>query len=165
MDMQRDYPKFTKLLARLCETIGKPMTDELTESWWKALRHCDFEDVAERVDRYIARADESTKFPRPAQMRDKNDVPRSAEELSRNPTRDYWRTQIVLTTAKAMGRDHVTLEPVVEEHRDTLGRAMLDLLNELDQQERRDGRTRGMHIGCERRCFEIAWAYPELHRA
>ena len=157
--MQRDYPKFTKLLARLCETIGKPMTDELVESWWKALRHCDFQDVGERVDRFIARADESTKFPRPAQMRDKNDVPRSADELSRNPTRDYWRTQIVNTVAKELGYTTDTFEPILEFHSDTLGKMLLDLLNELDSQERRDGRLHGMHIGCYRRCLDIAAAW------
>lgn len=164
MDQQRDYLRFQKLIGRLCETLGKPMTDELIESWWKALRHVDFDDCAERVEAFLVRADEATKFPRPAQMRAKNDVPLTGADANRNPIRDYWRSCIVNAVAREMGHTTETLEPFVEANAGTFGRSMLELLNELDSQERRDGRTHGMHLGCYRRCNEIARSYPELVR-
>lgn len=69
MDHQRDYPKFQKLMARLCTTMDKFLTDELVESWWKALRTVQFGEVERRIESFIARAGENTKFPRPGQMR------------------------------------------------------------------------------------------------
>jgi hypothetical protein len=69
MDHQRDFDNFRKLMARLCTTMDKFPTDELVESWWKALRTVQFHEIERRIEAFIARAGENTKFPRPGQMR------------------------------------------------------------------------------------------------
>lgn len=69
MDHQRDFANFRRLMARLCETMDKPLTDELVESWWKALRQVQFADVERRMEAFLARATESTRFPRPSSFR------------------------------------------------------------------------------------------------
>jgi hypothetical protein len=100
MDHQRDFANFRRLMAKLCETMDKPLTDELVESWWKALRTVQYAEVERRVDAFLARASEGTKFPRPGQFRP-DDAPaydpkeearerRIHEENQRN-----WRAFIV----------------------------------------------------------------------
>lgn len=69
MDQQRDFANFRKLMARLCETMDKPITDELVESWWKALRSVSFADVQKRIESFLERAGERTRFPRPGMFR------------------------------------------------------------------------------------------------
>jgi hypothetical protein len=150
MDYQRDGDRFRKQIARLCETLGKPITDELVESWWKALRHVDFETFAEHVDRFLARADEGTKFPRPAQMRSKESTPPSSVDLSRNHVRDYWRTTVVDEMCFWLGMSADQFEPILTAHEHMIGRPLLDLLNELETQDRRDGRSAGQHHYCQR---------------
>jgi hypothetical protein len=49
--------------------MSKPCTDELVESWWKALRYARFDDVEGRIDTFLEKATDTTKFPRPAQFR------------------------------------------------------------------------------------------------
>jgi len=100
MDHQRDFPNFRKLMARLCATMDKFPTDELVESWWKALRTVSYTEIERRIEAFIANAKDSTKFPRPGQMRP-DDAPaidmreeardrRIAEDNSRN-----WRDFIL----------------------------------------------------------------------
>lgn len=78
MDHQRDFDNFRKLIGRLCSTMDKFMTDELVESWWKALRTVSFPEVERRVDAFIARASDGTKFPRPGMFRP-DDAPVAAD--------------------------------------------------------------------------------------
>jgi hypothetical protein len=162
MDQTRDYDKFRRLIGRLCETLGKPITDELLESWWKALRHVDFESVEYRVDRFLARADESTKFPRPSQMRPQDSTPPDDPNVVRNHVRDYWRSAVVNDTARSFGITPAALEPIIVEHAQTLGGSMLQAIDDLCQQELRDGRTTGQHRACQRWCEGIANSYGEL---
>ena len=166
MDGQRDYPRFKNLVSRLCETLGKPMTDELLESWWKALRHVDFDTVSERVEHFLAKADEGTKFPRPAQMRPKNLAPRDPDQPQRDFVRDYWRSCIVNDCCRFSGYTIDGFERVLVEHA-MLAASLRMLLDELCGQENQSGRTDGMHKGCRRRCEEIIGAYgvKELERA
>jgi hypothetical protein len=162
MDNQRDYPKFKSLLTSLCETFGKPMSDELLDAWWGALKHVDLPEIQWRVRQYIANANDETKFPRPAQMRPKDQAPPLRGDPNSNPIRDYWRSCVVVDSCAAFGLSIESFEQVLIDNKATLGRALLDLLNEVDAQERRDGRTIGQHRYVQRRAFEIASAYPYL---
>lgn len=100
MDHQRDYDNFRKLLGRLCAAMDKFLNDELAESWWKALRTVSYAEVERRIEAFIARAGEGTKFPRPGQMRPENAPAydprdeardrRIGEENARN-----WREHII----------------------------------------------------------------------
>lgn len=161
MDTHAHYPGFKKLIGRLCETLGKPLTDELLESWWKALKHCSYQDVEKRVDVFLARAGEKTPFPRPSQMRDPDDAPTNTQDG--NAPRDYWRTCVVNDVARALGHTTSSLSPILAANKDTLGGAMRTLLDELYGQEMQRGeRTHGMHLGCQRRANEIARAFAHL---
>lgn len=99
MDQISDFGKFQRLMRRLCETMNKPVTDELVESWWKSLRTVSFAEVERRMDAFIDRATDTTRFPRPSQMRpeslpapdlrDEGRDRRTLEENARN-----WRAFI-----------------------------------------------------------------------
>jgi hypothetical protein len=69
MDHINDYLNFKRLVMRLCVTFDKFANDELIESWWKALKDVPYKNVENGIDAFIAKADEKTKFPRPAQFR------------------------------------------------------------------------------------------------
>lgn len=69
MDHIRDYENFKRLVSRISVTFDKFANDELIESWWKALRTANYQDVERRVDDFIRRATDKTKFPRPGQFR------------------------------------------------------------------------------------------------
>ncbi len=154
MDNQRDYYNFKQLISRLCETMGKPLTDELLESWWKALRHVDFDVVASHVERFLARADEATKFPRPSQMRPKNLVPADPDQPVRNFPRDYWRSAIVDACCKTFMVGFDAMEQILIEDAQ-LAASLRALLDEVCDQEARDGRTVGQHRYVQRRAEEI----------
>lgn len=68
MDQISDFGNFQRLMRRLCETMGKPITDELVESWWKALRTVRFAEIERRMEAFMARASDTTRFPRPGQF-------------------------------------------------------------------------------------------------
>lgn len=163
MDSYRDFPRLKGLVLRLCETLGKPPTDELIESWWKALRHVDFESVAERVDQFIAKADDRTKFPRPAQMRPENAVPPVDVNAVRNHTRDYWRTCVVNEVRKCFGVSWNELESMISDNAETLGASLRKVMDDLCEQEQRDGRTGGQQRACHRWCADIAREFAHLH--
>lgn len=137
MDHQRDYLNFAKLIGRLCETLGKPVTNELIESWWKSLRNVDYRQVETRVDAFIARAGEKTPFPRPAQMRPEDAPAPSGGDDGRNWKRDYWRTVIVgelersLMVAKRIEAP-ADAEAYLVAHRADLAGPLRFLLDELD---------------------------------
>jgi hypothetical protein len=69
MDQISDFGKFQRLMRRLCETMNKPITDELVETWWKSLRAVQFAEVERRMESFMERAGENTRFPRPGMMR------------------------------------------------------------------------------------------------
>ena len=162
MDTQRDYLPFRTLIARLCETMGKPCTDELIESWWKALRNASITAVEARIDAFIAKADEGTRFPRPAQIRPPETVAASAEP---NPygeswLRGYWRTAIMETLAHMTGQTVAALQPIIVAKRETVGRQIRELMDEMQERETRTGqRTPGHDEYAQKACLEIARAF------
>lgn len=155
MDTQRDFERFKTLVTRLCSTMSQFCNDELIESWWKALKHVDYGVVEANVDRFLGRADEGTRFPRPSQMRPKDLAPPDPTLGARNPVRDYWRSMIVHSVAAGLQIPIESFEAFLVANSHSLGPAMRDLMDELCEQEMRGGRTDGMHSGCMRRCGEI----------
>jgi hypothetical protein len=62
-----------------------------------------------------------------------------------------------------MGHTFFSLEPVIVMNRETLGYAMLSLLDEMEQIELRAGlRTEHMEQHCSKKCDEIATTYQHL---
>ena len=79
--------------------------------------------------------------------------------------RGYWRTAVIMGITEHLGHSYESLEPVVVAYRDTLGRSMHMLLDELDNSEKRMGqRTEGLHTLCAVRCREIAEGHWNLRR-
>jgi hypothetical protein len=162
---QADYAQFKRLINRLGETLGKPVTDELLESWWKALRSSEFREIEAAVDRYLARADENTRFPRPAQFRPKSDRPPN-DAATGNPTRDYWRSMIVHTLQRMLCIEHriTTAEgleawlPQTKDNAPYFGTSLRGLLDELcDLETRNQGqRTQGLYELCTKRTRHAA---------
>lgn len=81
-----------------------------------------------------------------------------------NYIRNYWRSCIVHDAVQAFGYrgELVQFEELLIAHRDDLGQPLRDLLDELEVQDRRDGRTEGQHRYVQRRCEELAHAFPHL---
>lgn len=79
--------------------------------------------------------------------------------------RGYWRSVIVHDVGKMLGYTFESLEPVFAANRETFGRSMRILLDELDTCEKRMGqRTDGLHALCFARCKEIADGHWHLRR-
>lgn len=77
--------------------------------------------------------------------------------------RGYWRSMVVAEVAQNLGHSSVSLEPVVIANRDTLGAGMRDILDELDDLEKRTGqRTEGMHLACRERCVALSDRFSDL---
>jgi hypothetical protein len=99
MDQMSDFGKFQRLMKRLCETMNKPITDELVESWWKSLRTVPYAEVERRIEAFMERAGESTRFPRPGQMRP-DDIPthdprdEARERRAKEDNARHWRAFI-----------------------------------------------------------------------
>lgn len=85
-----------------------------------------------------------------------------SDPQGRNVVRDYWRSVIIGETCRAFGHTAESFEPVLIANSDALGHPMRSLLDELEQQERRDGRTEGQHRYVQRACGDIARAFPQL---
>lgn len=83
--------------------------------------------------------------------------------------RGYWRSSIVFAVSDALGYRYQGVgdefETVLIANK-SLGAAMRDLLNEVDELEVSTGqRTPGQEAMVERRCREIAAAFRQLKRA
>lgn len=166
MDHQRDFDRFCKLVKRLCDTMRGPATpiysDELVQSWWKALRHVDYMAIENRVDKFLGNADENTKFPRPAMMRPKELTPPDPSETIRNPTRDRWRNEIVQECCYWFGMPVTQFEQVLIARRDDMGVRLKELLDDVEAQERRDGPSIGQARYVQRITADVARAFAHL---
>lgn len=80
--------------------------------------------------------------------------------------RGYWRSTIVHAVARAMGYTVDAFERVLVANKHSLGRAMKDLLDEVDELEATTGqRTAGQEAMVARRCTEIITAFRQLKAA
>jgi hypothetical protein len=84
----------------------------------------------------------------------------------RNWIRDFWRSVIVDRVSRQLGYTYVSFEPVLIRHRNTLGSAMLELLNSLEEQERTRGyRTDAAGEWAVGECDRIARNHKPLSMA
>jgi hypothetical protein len=90
MDHQKDFEPFKRLLSRLCVTFDKFATEELIETWWKALRREPFAAFERQVDSFIAQANDKTKFPKPGQFAGAVGAINAESRLTENGIR-VWR--------------------------------------------------------------------------
>jgi hypothetical protein len=169
MDHQRDYQRFKNLVRRICTTLdkytGPEDFDPLMESWWKALRHVDYTLVERSVERFLATATDRSRFPLPSAMRPGDCAPPDPGAVARNFVRDYWRSVIAEYAMEAFGYrfgGHARFQELLVEHRETLGVSLRALLDELETQDRRDGRTLGQDRYAQRKCDELARRNPTL---
>lgn len=80
--------------------------------------------------------------------------------------RGYWRSTIIHAVATQLGYSFETFEPVLIANKFTLGRAMRELLDEVDALEIATGqRTPGQEQMVDRRCHEIVAAFTQLRKA
>lgn len=88
---------------------------------------------------------------------------------SENPNdlrRGYWRSRIVTAIARGMGFSVDDFEPVLVANKHSLGRAMKDLLDEVDELETATGqRTRGQESMVDAKCADIVTAFRALKAA
>lgn len=77
--------------------------------------------------------------------------------------RGYWRSMVVHEMACNLGYTLLTLEPVIVANRHTLGAGMREILDQMDELEKRTGqRTEGLHEACRERCIALSDTFPEL---
>ena len=75
--------------------------------------------------------------------------------------RNYWRSCVVNEARIACGLTHDAMSQSIVENARTIGAALRNLLDELCEQDMRDGRTVGQHRYCQRRAGEIVRTYGE----
>lgn len=158
-----DFDRFRALLDQLAALFSREKPDDvLVQAYWNSLRDLPIEIVeacAKSHQRY------GKFFPKPYELRPKDDKPRQdlpSGEAARNHVRDYWRNGVVHEASRVFGHTVASFEPVLIANKDSLGRQLVDLLDELEHQDRRDGRTIGQHRFAQRRCAEIARHMPHL---
>jgi hypothetical protein len=146
--------------------------EDRIEAWWTGLQKMPFPVFVRCMEHLLAAQAWPDYLPKRKGDMAPGDLWKIARELragagegdpaGRNHIRDYWRGAIVHNVAAALGHTAVTFEPVLVAHKDSMGRAMRTLLDELEQQDRRDGRTIGQHIYAQRKCEDIARMFPHL---
>lgn len=72
-----DFDRFVAIIRKLEGVYGKSIDDSTMQAWWGALRDLPFELVGERVDAHIRYG---RHFPRPAELRPKDDKAREPKD-------------------------------------------------------------------------------------
>jgi len=165
---------YTRFWATMGERYGKRWLENYgetpTHAWRECLRAFTPKDIATAIELLSTR--ENTKQHPPTEPEFKallQHAARSNAKPLEDPNeyrRGYWRSTIIHAVAQELGYTGETLEPVVIENKHSLGRAMRDLLNEVDELEIATGqRTHGMESLVQERSCEIALAFRELKAA
>lgn len=158
-----DSDRFRALLDEMADVFSKPRVDDvMLRGYWNALKDLPLE-IVERCAATHRRYGKF--FPKPFELRPKGDKPKHEDPNAgppRNYIRDYWRSAIVDSFCRCLGHTAASFEPVLVEHKTTLGVSMRALLDELEQQERRDGRTEGQHRYVMRMAEAFARSSPSF---
>lgn len=64
-----EYDAFSRELAQLCEAFNRPCTDELVQSYWRALHDLKLSEVVAGVQRVLVSGHD--RFPKPWELREK----------------------------------------------------------------------------------------------
>lgn len=160
-----DRDRFVAALEGLARILPpkEPLSEAMVEAYWNALRDLPIEVVEGAI---LSHQRFRKSFPKPFELRPK-DEPESAAATIGNRIRDHWRSAICNEAANVFGyrRDLVKFGELLVAHKDTLATQLLHLLNDVEQQDRRDGRTAGLDRFVLRRCAEIARANQHLRTA
>lgn len=163
----------TRFWATMCERYGTRWTTtygaEPTHAWQECLRAFSPKDIARAIDALDLKEQTRAHPPTEPEFRALLKIAsRGNAHHVDDPNalrRGYWRSTIVTYVARGLGYHVDTLEPVLIENK-SLGRAMLDLLNDLDELEVATGqRTPGQETMCAERCTDIVNAFKLLKAA
>ena len=64
-----EFDLFRDELKQLCTAFGKAYTDALGKAYWRALQDVELDEVQKHVERVLLTATQTTKFPRPTELR------------------------------------------------------------------------------------------------
>lgn len=167
-----------KVLARFWQTMleryGKRWAEtygpEPTEAWRAALRAYSPKDIARAIDALELK--EHTRQHPPTEPEFRALLKHAARQNVKLPDdpnelrRGYWRSTIIEQVARGLGYTGGTFEAVMIENKHSLGRAMADLLNEVDELEVATGqRTPGMEAHAFDGAARIVTAFKQLQAA
>jgi hypothetical protein len=158
--------------ARMTELYGRKWVEEygaeVPVSWRELVDKYTPRELKAGIDRlrmrssqYVPTQPEVAQILEAAQAQGRN--------TANDPTelrRGYWRSCIIEQVARNLGYTGDSLEHIVIANKSSLGRAMKDLLDEVDDSEIRTGqRTKGMHDMVLDGCQRIAIAFNSLKAA
>lgn len=167
-----------KTYARFWSTMGERYGkrwlenygDKPTHAWRECLAPFTPKDIARAIDALSTR--ENTKQHPPTEPEFKALLQHASRAHTRpieDPSqfrRGYWRSTIINQVAGELGYDTEAFEPVLIENKHSLGRAMKDLLDDVDELEVATGqRTAGMESMVLNRSREIVTAFKQLKAA
>jgi hypothetical protein len=151
---------------RWAETYG----DEPTEAWRACLRAYSPKDIGRAIDALELK--EHTRQHPPTEPEFRALLKHAARSNVKAPDdpnelrRGYWRSSIITLVSRGLGYTADTFEAVLIENKTSLGRAMRDLLDEVDELETTTGqRTAGMESLVLERSGEIVTAFKQLKAA
>jgi hypothetical protein len=88
----------------------------------------------------------------------------NSDPIPRDHVRDYWRSVIVAEAQQAFGVPSSAMDDFLLANAGVTD-VLRDLLNEIDMQNKRDGRTIGQHRYAQRRCTALVLANCHLASA
>jgi hypothetical protein len=159
-----DFDRFRKLMTETARALPPkdPLDDAMIQAYWNALKDLPIE-IVEACQKSWMRYGKW--FPKPSELRPKGEAHKQqlpSEGPQRNNVRDYWRDVIVGEMCWWLGMSMVAFEPILVAAKDTLGGPLRALLDELEQQDRRDGRTVGQHKYAQRITGDLARQFKHL---
>lgn len=145
-------------------------TDKPTQAWRECLKAFSPKDIGRAIE--MLELKEHTRQHPPSEPEFRallKHAVRQHVKASDDPAelrRGYWRSCIVTLVSRGLGYDGETFEPVLIANKSSIGRAMRDLLDEVDELEVTTGqRTPGMDTMVSERCVDIVTAFKALRQA
>lgn len=167
-----------KTLARFWQTMlerygtrwSQTYGTEPTHAWAECLKAFSPKDIGRAIDALELK--EHTRQHPPTEPEFRALLKHASRQNVKQPDdpnelrRGYWRSTIITLVARGLGYNGETLEPVVIENKNSLGRAMRDLLDEVDELEVATGqRTPGMEALALEGSERIVTAFKQLKAA
>lgn len=86
--LKEDFARFEVCMRKLEEIYGKKVSDSAMQAYWQALRDMPYQQVEERINTHIRYA---KFFPKPLEIRPKEDRPKERDAASDGAFRDAER--------------------------------------------------------------------------
>lgn len=174
--MSNTEATYTRFWRTMGERYGKRWFDDFgdtpTLAWRECLRPFTPRDIQRAIE--LLALNENTKNFPPSEPEFRSLLQRSVrlngapQEDAGQLRRGYWRSTIIGQCQRELGYGQRPLdfEQLVAANKHSLGLAMKNLLDELDELEHSTGqRTRGQHDLVEERARDIARAFRQLRAA